>query len=279
MIFQKMDFGIGDRHEEFKQALLKSAREDVEKYPALLDQLFGVLKERMPESVVSTFGFYGTRAAINDKGETRTLTKGIEQHHIELLQGIALTLPAAEWGETPSTAEAMQTVFDIVPQISDTIFKRRLIAEADEVDDGQRALMALQEKVRLHTQAVRNWGYFSDVKLICRELYAPLDAKLEAAAGYTFSDILDISETILATIEQRGNDHMDALRRVLRARDGKSLVEGYFREFPDLVGTPEELFAVIPEETPREGVMGLLMSHADLRHSGNMSVTTVQVAA
>lgn len=279
MIFRKLDFGIGDRHEEFKQALVKSAREDVEEYPKLLDQLFGVLKERMPESVVSTFAFYGTRATINGKGETRTLTKGIEQHHIELLQGIALTLPAAEWGEVPSTAEAMQTVFDIVPQISDTIFKRRLIAETDKVDDAQRALMSLQEKVRLHTQAVRNWGYFSEVKLICRELYAPLDAKLEAAEGYTFSDILDISETILATIELRGNDHMDALRGVLRGRDGKSLVEGYFREFPDLVGTAEDLFAIIPEGTQREGVIGFLISHSDLRHSGNMSVTAVEIAA
>lgn len=274
-----MDFGIGDRHEEFKKAVLESAREDVQNYPVLLDQLLGVLKEYMPESVVSTFAFYGTRAAINDKGETRRLTKGIEQHHIELLQGIALTVPAAEWGEAPPTADVMQIVFDTVPQISDTLFKRRLIAEVDEADDGQRALMALQEKVRLHTQAVRNWGYFSEVKQICRELYPPLDAKLEAASCYTFSDILDVSEAILAAIEQRGNDYMDALRRVLSARDGKTMVEGYFREFPDLVGTPEEMLNVIPEGTPREGVMGFLMSHADLRHAGNMSVTTAEVAA
>lgn len=279
IIFQKIDFGNGNRHKEFKQAVLKSAREDVEKYPALLDRLFGVLKEYIPESVISTFGFYGTRASMNDKGETRALAEGIEQHHIELLQGIALTLPAAEWGKAPSTPEVVQTVFDIVPQISDTIFKRRLIAEADEVDDGQKALMALQEKIRLQTQAVRNWGYFSEVKLICRELYTPLDTRLDAAVGYTFSDILDVSETILATIEQRGNDYMGALMRVLGARDGKSMVEAYFREFPDLVGTPEELFTVIPEGTPRTGVMGFIMSHAELRHSENMSVTTAEVAA
>lgn len=279
MVFQKMDFSLGDRREEFKQALLESARRDVENCPALRDQLFGVLKERMPDGVLSTFGFYGARAAISDKGEIRTLTKNIEQHHIELLQGLALMLPADEWGQAPSTADVMETVFDIVPQISDTIFKRRLIAEADEVDDGQRALMALQEKIRLHTQAVRNWGYFNEVKLICRELYAPLDDKLEAAAGYTFSDILDVSEKIVATIEQRGNDFMDALGRVLSARDGKGLVERYFREFPDLVGTPEDLFAVIPEGTSREGVMGFLMSHADLRHSDYMSIVSAELAA
>ncbi len=279
MIFEKLDFGIGDRHEEFKHALLKSAREDVEKYPSLIEKLYGVLKQRWPENVLAKFAFYGTRAMINAKGETRSLTKGIEQHHIELLQGIALTLPAAEWGKAPSTAEAMQTVFDIVPQITDTIFKRRLIDEADEVDDRRKALIALQEKIRLHTQAVRNWGYFNEVKLIFRELYASLDAKLEGVVGYTFSDILDVSETVLTIIEQRGNDHMDALRRVLAARDGKSLVEGYFREFPDMVGSPEKLFDVIPEGTPRQGVTAFVISHADLRHSNNMSVTTSEIAA
>ncbi|WP_294329789.1 hypothetical protein [uncultured Sphingomonas sp.] len=274
-----MDFGVGERHEEFKRAILESARDDVEKYPALLDQVFGVLKERMPETVVSNFAFYGTRAAINNKGETRTLTKGVEQHHIELLQAMALTLPVAQWGKAPSTPEVLQTVFDSVPKLCDTIFKRRLIAEEDEVDDGQRALMALQEKIRLHTQSVRNWGYFGEVKQICRELYSPLDVKLEAAAGYTFSDILDVSESVLTTIEQRGNDHLYALRRVINARDRKTMVEAYFREFAGLVGTPEGLLDVIPQGTSREGVMAFLMSHADLRHSADMSVTAAGVAA
>lgn len=278
MILQKMDFATEESQKKFKHAALKSANMDVEKYPALLNQLFGVLRKHMPESVLSTFGFYGARATMNDKGQTRSLTHDIEQHHIELLQGMALTLPATEWGKAPPKAEVMQTVFDIVPQISNTIFKRRLIAEADEVDDGQRALMALQEKIRLHTQVVRNWGYFSEVKLICRELYTPLDAKLEAAAGCTFSEILDVSETVLATIEQRGTAFIDALKRVLKARDGKSMIETYFREFPDLIGTPEELFSAIPKGTPRKGFMSLLMSHADLRHSSEMSVTAAEVA-
>jgi hypothetical protein len=51
------------------------------------------------------------------------------------------------------------------------------------------------------------------LQLRCR--CALCSAKLEAAAGYTFSDILDVSECVLTTIEQRGNDHMDALKRVL----------------------------------------------------------------
>lgn len=279
IVFGKLDFGVGDRHEEFKQAILKSAREDVERYPKLVEELTRLLKDRMPEEIVSTVAFYGTRAAINNKGETRTLVKDIQQHHIELLQGIALTLPAGEWGKAPSTAQTIQTVFDILPKLADTFFKRRLIAEADEADESRRAIMSLQEKIRLHTQAVRNWGYFSEVKKICREVYAPLDDKLVAAVGYSFSDILDIAETVITVVEDRGKTFMDAMRKVMSARDSKTLVETYFREMPDLEGTPDELLAIVPEGTTREGVMAFLMSHADLRHVDNMSVTAADVAA
>lgn len=52
----------------------------------------------------------------------------------------------------------MQTVFDSAPQLRYTISKRRLIVEADEVGVGQEALMSLQEKTRLRSQAVRSWG-------------------------------------------------------------------------------------------------------------------------
>ncbi|WAP70436.1 hypothetical protein [Jiella pelagia] len=279
IVFEKLDFGFGDQREEFKSAILKSAREDVERYPELVDELTNLMKNRMPDGIVSTVAFYGTRAAINNKGESRSLTKNIQQHHIELLQGIALTLPADEWGKIPSTAETIQTVFDIIPKLSDTFFKRRLIAKADEIDKVQRAIMSLQEKIRLHTQAVRNWGYFSEVKKICREVYAPLDDKLVAAVGYSFTDILDIAEAVHTAIDERCNTWMDAMKKVISSRKSRTAVETYFREMPNLKGTPDELLALLPKGIEREAVMALLMSHADLRHADNMSVTAADVAA
>lgn len=64
-----MDFGIGEQHEACKQTIFSSSRDDVNKYPAPLDRLFGILKEHTPESVVPTFAFYSTCAAINNKGK------------------------------------------------------------------------------------------------------------------------------------------------------------------------------------------------------------------
>jgi hypothetical protein len=225
IFFRKLDFGAGEILQETKDAILKSARDDVDRYPELVDQITALLKEKAPEGVFSTFAFYGMRAFIDSSGGTESLTKDIQQHHIELLQGIVLSLPADEWGKAPSTAQAVQTAFDVIPKLADTFFKRRLIAKADERDEVQRAIMSLQEKIRLHTQAVRNWGYFSEVKKICREVYAPLDKKLAAAAGYSFSDIIDIAEAVHATIEDRGNAFMSAMSKLIVTRDGKALVE------------------------------------------------------
>src|SRR5690606_19153465 len=111
------------------------ARADVEKFPDLINRVLSILRDRMPETILATFAFYGSQASILSTGETRSLSKDILQHHIELLQGIVLTIPAEEWGHAPSTADIMQTVFDIVPKVTDTFFKRRLINQVDEADE------------------------------------------------------------------------------------------------------------------------------------------------
>jgi hypothetical protein len=278
IVFRSMNFG-GVNHAEMKQAVINAARADVEKFPELLSEIYRVLKERTPEGILATFAFYGSRAVVGSNGEMKTLAKDIQQHHIELLQGIVLTLPAAEWGQGPSAGDVMQIVFDTVPELASTFFKRRLIANTDEIDADKRAIMSLQEKIRLHTQVVRNWGYFNEVKKICREVYSPLDAKLKSALGFTFTDIIDISEAIVNEIEARASRHMKVMSKIFTAKDTKTLVKKYWSEMPGIKGSPDDFFNVIPEGTSREGVMGALMSHADLRHFEIMLMIPSELAA
>ncbi|WP_156477968.1 hypothetical protein, partial [Acetobacter malorum] len=278
VLSKKLDSSAEESYEQFIQMMLKSAHKDVEEYPVLLNELLSILKEKTPADIISTFAFYGARAAIDSRGKIQPLAQEIQQHHIELLQGIILTLPVAEWGYDPFITESMQAVYDSVPKLADTIFKRRLLTNAEEADENQRAIMSLQEKIRLHTQAIRNWGYFSEVKKICREIYVPLDRNLETAFGYTFSDILDVAEALLGVIEERGNNHIDALRRILSAPSSKKMIENYFRVMPDLDGTPLDLIDFFPKGTSREEITGILISHMDLRHADNMSVTAAKIA-
>jgi len=150
IVFRKIEFG-GNHHAEVKEAILSAARTDVEKFPYLINELLGILKERTPEGILATFAFYGARAVMESNGETQSMLGNVQQHHIELLQSIILTLPIEEWGRAPSSSDVMQTVFDTVTNIADTFFKRRLVCQVEEAEEDKRALMSLQEKIRVRT--------------------------------------------------------------------------------------------------------------------------------
>lgn len=268
----------GESHEEFKDAMLSAARKNVAKFPDLIEKIHEIFRETTPEGILATFGFYGARAAIGSDGTTRSLTKGIEQHHIELLQALVLTLPLRDWGQGPSHGGIMQHVFDIVPELAHAFFQMRLLEKEEELDLQKRAISSLQERIRLHTQAVRNWGYYSEVIRLSRELYSPLDGKFAAALGFTATDVIDIAENLVSEVERRSGEHITRFRRILHGKNPKELVHLYFKHMPNLRGTPDELMEIIPPETTREGVLGWIMSHMDLQHFDLMSFTAEEVA-
>jgi hypothetical protein len=272
-------FSIGEeRREEFKDAILTSARKSVAEFPDLIEKVHEIFRATTPEGILATFGFYGARAAIDSDGTTQSLTKDIEQHHIELLQALVLTLPLKDWGKGPSHGGIMQQVFDIMPKLAHTFFQMRLLAKEEEPDSQKRAISSLQERIRLHTQAVRNWGYYSEVIRLSRELYAPLDGKFAATLGFTATDVIDIAEILVSEVERRSGEHIRRLRKILHGKNAKEVVHKYFEYTPDLRGTPEEVMKIIPPGATREGVLSSIMSHMDLRHFDLMSFTAEEVA-
>ncbi len=267
-----------EKHEEFKDAMLSAARNNVAEFPDLIEKLYEIFRETTPEGILATFGFYGARAAIGSDGTVRSLISDIEQHHIELLQALVLTLPLKDWGQGPSHAGVMQHVFDIVPKLANTFFQMRLLEKEEEPDLEKRAISSLQESIRLHTQAVRNWGYYSEVIRLSRELYSPLDGKFAATLGFTATDVIDIAENLVSEVERRSGEHITRLRKILHGKNPKKLVHLYFKHMTDQRGTPEELMAIIPPGTTRESMLGWIMSHTDLRHLDLMSFTAEEVA-
>lgn len=275
--FSRFEIG-GEDQEEFRQAVFSAAKQNVAELPKLLNQLNEIFRERTPEGILTTFAFYGSQGSVNAKGELKSLSKDILQHHVELLQAFALTVPLEEWGEGPPTSDVMHVVFDIVPKISDTFIQTRLLERNEEDDAQKQAVMSLQEKIRLHTQAVRNWGYYREVVSICRELYSPLDAKLSAKLGFTATDFIDVSDALVREIERRASEHMNRLAKIFKAKEIKEMVASYYENMPDIEGSPDDFLKLIPEGTQRDGVIGALLSHADLRHLDTMTFTAAQLS-
>jgi hypothetical protein len=277
IVFSQIKIG-GDNHAEFKEALIEAAQKGIDEFPELLAGISDLFRSTYPPNLLGTFAFYGCQGYIDDQGHQQSMTKDILQHHVELLQALALMVPHEKWGGEPSTGEKMQALFDTVPEISDTFLKIRIVKQAEETDPQKKAILLLQEKIRLHTQAVRNWAHYLDVIKISRELYSPLDNKFNQALGFSATDFIDVAEVLVSEFERRARHHFEAMHKCLRGKTIPQLINLYFEHMPDMQGSPNEVIKIIPPGTSLQGVKGLMMSHADLRHVDLMTFTPNELA-
>jgi hypothetical protein len=272
-------FGVPlERHGDFKKALKEAAKESADAFPETLDRLSALMKIHSPEGVLATFAMYGLQAMVGKEG-LKGMMPDLQQHHAELLQAIVLTVPAADWGPFPSKPDIMQTFFDDVPKLSDAFFHKRLLEADDQVEADRKAIYSLQERVRLHTQAVRNWSYYQDVIRISRELYGPLDADFKAALGFGASDLISVAETLVKLLEKRSTEHWSSFAKVLRGRNNAQIARLYYKHTPELQGTPEDFLSALPPNLSREGMIAVIMAHSDLRLPDAGSFTVEDVSA
>ncbi len=267
-------------HAAFRKVMMESARVQVEQLPALFASFQQLFRDYDPEGLIASMAHYGLQRGIKDDGSKTAIASGLEQHHIELLQAVMLTIPYEEWATTPSMPKAVQQVFDDLPSLSMAFLAQRIIAGRDlDTDDVQlRTIASLQERIRFHTHAVRNWGYFGDVVTIARDIYAPLDGVFLAHHGFAATDVIELARVMTAEMERRLNAWTDALRPAVRAATIPRMLERYYEGFPDLSGSPDGLASVIPAGASREQVVGMLMSHADLRLSDNATYDAATLA-
>lgn len=267
-------------HEGFRRRMAEAARAHVERLPELFASFQQLFRDYLPEGLLASVAHYGLQRGMKDDGSKTEIASGIEQFHVELLQAVLLTLPYEEWATTPSLPAATQQAFDDLPKISSAFLAGRIVAtEGREGGDLQaRTAAALQERVRFHTQAVRNWGYFGDVVAIARDIYAPLDDLFLERLGFAATDVIELARAMTAEMERRLNAWTDALRPAVRAPTIPRMLELYFQGFPGLVGSAEALAEAVPADASREQVIAMLLAHADLRLSDNATYDAPTVA-
>jgi hypothetical protein len=272
-------FGIPpEKHEDFKRAVSEVARASADAFPATIERLVGLLKRHSPEGVLATFSLYGLMAMVGET-EMKGFLSDPQQHHAEVLQALILSIPPDEWGFEPSSKPGvMQTFFDDVPKLADAFFHKRLLEADDEKTADKMAVHSLQERVRLHTQAVRNWSYYQDIIRISRELYGGLDRDFVAAVGFSASDLILVAEALVRLLEQRTSAHWTRFAKVNRGRNTAQVVRLYFKHVPDLEGTPEQMLSAVPADLPRETMLAMVMSHYDLRLPDLATFTVQEIA-
>ena len=243
---------------------LSKARADVAAGPQRLEELKAGLRRVYPLHVIAVLAGWGLRAGLGPNGVApRSMIAGLEQHHVELLQAVALTLEPAEWGVQPAEPEDIQALLEATIAVADAAVGARLLASEDVVDPGAGMVLALQERVRLHTQMVRNWGYPAEVRRISDALYRPLDSKLRAKLGFGPSDVLAVIAALVTTIEDKASARFRLLKSIFRARTRRQIVRLFFERYPGVEGDPEAFLRLIPPGVTLDGVRFRLLAYAD----------------
>lgn len=257
--FNKIDKDV------LKKAFLSTGQESGKKFPAILQKLLGHFRSWYPPFIISTVATYGLQAGVGDEGvSSQGFIENIQQHHVEMLQALALTLPHAEWGNEPAPPKVIQQVIDQVGELAEAFLYRRFVAMDEERDEQQLVVLALQERLRAHTQMVRNWGYFSAVVRISKEMYGALDQDLSSHFGFSATDLIEVSKALLSAFERRSNKRWTVLRDIFRASTTEQLVRDFYAKYPDIEGEPEEFLAGIPKDVTTQMVKYRLLAHADI---------------
>jgi hypothetical protein len=255
----------GVEPEVVRSALLEMASNREREFPALLSGLQDIFRSHYPPHILAVVGGYGLQAGVGADGVSdKSLIPAIEQHHIELLQALILALPESEWGEAPAESGNIQFTIDSVVKLAEAYFQRRFLAVQNAANQQQRTVLALQERLRIHTQVTRNWGHFLQVVAMSTELYQPFDEALRAVHGFGATDLITLARDMTSLLEERHTERMRLLRRIFREHKIRRIVRLYFRDYPGTKGDPEEFIRQIPPHATVEMVMRYLLMDADI---------------
>jgi hypothetical protein len=262
------------------EVLTRLAAKSAEDFPSLMDSLLTLLRNKNPLQILATLAAYGLQVGVSDEGiDGKPLASGISQHHVELVQALALSIPLTEWGTHPAIPPDIQHVIEEAAKLTEAFHQRRFKAVEHERDLQARTVLGLQERLRLHTQVVRNWGYFSHVVEISEELYAPLDDRFREALGFGTIDLIKVARCLIKLQENRMSERFRRLQRIFRERKVAPLIRNYYKQTPGIEGDPEELIKSLPKHVTRDEVASHLFGHADLRLAELLTFSPDEIAA
>lgn len=251
-------------------AIEEIAKKGEEEYQGALSELRAILRRHHPLLFLSHMSSYGLSVAID---ETTGLTKRdsdyqLFPYHVEILQALSLQIPVDELSGNPFGPQVLTQVWDLVKTLCDTHNLRKVDPAGVQLPDDEVAVALAQQFMRSATQAIRNWGYSSQVKRIARELYCPFDTQLLEARGFFASDVLDVFDLMVTEVESRQTYHRNALVDLFRisGTNRRLLVEKYH----ELIGVGKDqaerfIEELNVEQSPLDRVRSMVISHYDLR--------------
>ncbi|EKO3929638.1 hypothetical protein GAW91_000221 [Vibrio fluvialis] len=254
-----------------KDVVGKISKESKTKVVDTLASLELTIRKYDPTTLISIIAGYGLVVGAGEDGiSSRDSVIGVEQAHVELLQALILQVPKDEFGFHPVTPDVVEKVMEQLKDLSFSFAMSRMAESQVGLSEAESAIIMIQEKLRSHTQMVRNWGFHSQVKKICRELYSSFDDLLTEKLGFSSSNVVDVFDVLIQTMEQKISSRFEDLSKLAQLNKKPDIIFKYH----ELIGQGREEAEQYMREIDithmsRMQVFAMCMSHYDLRMSDN----------
>lgn len=224
--------------------LMAIGRENRQIFAQSLAQLRADMRATDPVKLLSNLAVYGL---FHSEGHDPEVGEGQPhlQLHFELIQALALMDPLEEFAAAVAVPpQLVQAVFDGIKQLADAYRLKGLAVPAPPKTDEERSRLVSQAAIRAQTVAVRNFGYFDQLKSLYTQLLAPLDDDCEDQTGLRLTALLEFVWNVIALIESRVNTDIRKMANVFGAGAIADAVRAYYAEYPELDGDPGTLIAL-----------------------------------
>ncbi|MBI5018454.1 MAG: hypothetical protein HZB55_23580 [Deltaproteobacteria bacterium] len=259
--------------------VLQMARDSATQFDVLLSEIRTILREVDPLSLLAQISYYGLTGSIDEKGKVTSWAakSGFNQSHVELLQALSLQVPVTEFGNVPASTDVVERCLQTLPELGESFSSKRMIDLEKDLPEEQGAIRLLQEHLRLHTQTVRNWGYFDKVAGIAEAVCARINDAFLRHLGISATQTVAIFHALLEMTEENVNDHMDKLSNVWH--EDTAIVSKYCKQF----GYSEEieaglLAAIVGKDLTKDQLRFLLICHSDTIARAHYTFTAQDVA-
>src|SRR5262249_30845197 len=125
------------------------------------------------------------------------------------------------------TPDQVQKLFDELPELSHAFNRRRMTVLREERTQEEKALGLVQEHLRLHTQIVRNWGYFDRVIRITSDICRPIDDVHRKSIGVSGTDLILVFRSLVRERERKVNARYEKLTAAFRCDRPVEVIEKY----------------------------------------------------
>lgn len=195
-------------------------------YSESLVKLQEILREYNPIVILSFIANYGLTIGVGEDS-IQEHTRQIHQAHVEFCQALILQIEVENFNNKIPTSDILQNILDLLEKI---IFSNQYKNQETSILDlpkNEINIRKVRDYVVSHTQVVRNWDNFNQVKTISNEIYSKMDDFLLEKYKFTASNLIDFFNYLVKLTEKRNTITFNIFRELKKIEKINDLVYKY----------------------------------------------------